>query len=203
MLSYATYTQYSSSEVDWCEKNYERSEHIIEYYNSYSSLIIFLFGFIGYYYVKRSILFVMLGIIGLSSFYFHATLSFAGQILDELSISIILMLIIKKIYKDNINILHLTYAFFAIQFVIQFTYPFFNRFALFTYSVPILYKIKCEFTQHNKYAIFTICSLFFLSVVCWLFDFVCSDAMCIQFHAIWHCLIGVMAFLAIGRLETK
>uniref|UniRef100_A0A670ZKZ2 Alkaline ceramidase n=1 Tax=Pseudonaja textilis TaxID=8673 RepID=A0A670ZKZ2_PSETE len=92
---------YLSSEVDWCEANFERSEYIAEYYNSISNVAFFILApmmlwlntdYIGYRPTSRvpSDLLIPLSrpssSAGVFSFYYHMTLSYAGQLLDELSI---------------------------------------------------------------------------------------------------------------------
>ncbi len=200
------YVAHTSSEVSWCEKNYETSAHIVEYYNAISSLTILLAGIIGYVYVKKSATYMTLAFVGLSSFYFHATLSLLGQLLDELSISLLLMLVILKMYNGANKLLYVIYLFFVIQIAIQIFYPFFNRFVLFAYAIPIFYKIKDLSTSKNYNAITAVSTLFVISVICWLFDFLCNDNinfLNVQFHALWHCLVAVMAFFAIRLLENK
>ncbi|XP_015682289.1 alkaline ceramidase 1-like [Protobothrops mucrosquamatus] len=86
---------YLSSEVDWCEANFERSEYIAEYYNSISNVAFFILSplllWLNTDYIAYRALpirgFVILQVfIGIFSFYYHMTLSYAGQLLDELSI---------------------------------------------------------------------------------------------------------------------
>uniref|UniRef100_G1PPL1 Alkaline ceramidase n=1 Tax=Myotis lucifugus TaxID=59463 RepID=G1PPL1_MYOLU len=86
---------YQSSEVDWCESNFQHSELVAEFYNTFSNVTFFIFGplmmFLMHPYAQkrsRSIyaLCVLFMVIGLFSMYFHMTLSFLGQLLDEISI---------------------------------------------------------------------------------------------------------------------
>uniref|UniRef100_A0A8C3MPY4 Alkaline ceramidase n=1 Tax=Geospiza parvula TaxID=87175 RepID=A0A8C3MPY4_GEOPR len=68
---------YESAEVDWCESNFVRSAVIAEYYNTVSAS-----GRLGLLCHLK----VPLLLAGLFSMYFHMTLSYVGQLLDELSI---------------------------------------------------------------------------------------------------------------------
>ncbi|XP_051759167.1 alkaline ceramidase 1 isoform X3 [Ctenopharyngodon idella] len=86
---------YESSEVDWCEDNYKHSENVVEYFNTMSSFIFFVISPIMLYllhpYAKERnlavhLVWIMMVFVGLFSMYFHMTLSFMGQMLDELSI---------------------------------------------------------------------------------------------------------------------
>nr|XP_048283368.1 alkaline ceramidase 1 isoform X2 [Myodes glareolus] len=86
---------YQSSEVDWCESNFQHSELVAEFYNTFSNVFFLIFGpiimFLMHPYAQKrtwaiygvSVLFM---VIGLFSMYFHMTLSFLGQLLDEISI---------------------------------------------------------------------------------------------------------------------
>ncbi|XP_032756682.1 alkaline ceramidase 1 isoform X2 [Rattus rattus] len=86
---------YQSSEVDWCESNFQHSELVAEFYNTFSNVFFLIFGplmmFLMHPYAQKrswgiygvSVLFM---VIGLFSMYFHMTLSFVGQLLDEISI---------------------------------------------------------------------------------------------------------------------
>ncbi|KAL1916067.1 uncharacterized protein VTP21DRAFT_6071 [Calcarisporiella thermophila] len=80
----------STSTVDWCEKNYQVSNYIAEYFNTLSSLFISIIGLIGlflhYEHERRvRLLFCTLFIVGLGSTAFHGTLLFPGQMMDESS----------------------------------------------------------------------------------------------------------------------
>ncbi|KAH0625956.1 hypothetical protein JD844_034345 [Phrynosoma platyrhinos] len=86
---------YQSAEVDWCEGNFERSEYIAEYYNTISNVAFFILAPV-LMWLNSSYrdfrpnpvhtLFVVQLCIGAFSLYYHMTLSYAGQLLDELSI---------------------------------------------------------------------------------------------------------------------
>ncbi|XP_020772438.1 alkaline ceramidase 1 isoform X2 [Odocoileus virginianus] len=86
---------YQSSEVDWCEPNFQYSQLVAEFYNTFSNVTFLVFGplmtFLMHPYIqKRSryiyVLFILFTITGLFSMYFHMTLSFLGQMLDEIAI---------------------------------------------------------------------------------------------------------------------
>uniref|UniRef100_A0A8D2QE13 Alkaline ceramidase n=1 Tax=Zonotrichia albicollis TaxID=44394 RepID=A0A8D2QE13_ZONAL len=86
---------YQSAEVDWCESNFVRSAVIAEYYNTISNVSFFLLSpallYLNRQYCQKKavpLYFVsgLLILVGLFSMYFHMTLSYVGQLLDELSI---------------------------------------------------------------------------------------------------------------------
>lgn len=83
--------------VDWCEENYIWHPYIAEFWNSFSSLPIALVSPLVLYnkvlpeqvwedVPNVNLLFWLIVIVGLGSFYFHATLSVFGQVMDELGI---------------------------------------------------------------------------------------------------------------------
>lgn len=84
-----------SSPVDWCEGNYLHNSFIAETGNTvtnlvfllYTPLLVFLSGqFARNIHRGIYIIWALYAFVGLSSAYFHATLSLLGQLLDELSI---------------------------------------------------------------------------------------------------------------------
>jgi dihydroceramidase len=77
--------------IDWCEPNYSVSPYIAEFWNTMSSLVMALiagYSLVWKYRQHREVgylvLEVMIIIIGLGSALFHGTLTFYGQLADEL-----------------------------------------------------------------------------------------------------------------------
>lgn len=190
---------YFSSSIDWCETNFVYNNFIAEFWNSFSSLAISGFGIVGAYnYPEIDTLYYSLVPIGITSFYFHASLSLLGQLLDEFSIifTIILSLhyINSHVYKFfNTRLLYLVNI---SQVFLMFTWPDYNRLIFFIYGFyfwQFLRRVKLQLPPDNIYYINISEYLFALSVTCWVIDyFFCVKT--INFHALWHVLIGVMAY---------
>ena len=80
------------SNVDWCEANYAISPYVAEFWNAMSSVPMTGVAFYGFYMGRRHLRYeprwgmawFMLGIVGLGSALFHATLKHAFQACDEL-----------------------------------------------------------------------------------------------------------------------
>jgi len=77
--------------LKWCEKDYDLTYYIAEFWNSLSSIIICIIGYIGYklhphpsFNSKFQFAFLSICIVGIGSAWFHATLSRKGQLADEL-----------------------------------------------------------------------------------------------------------------------
>lgn len=79
-----------TSTVDWCEANYAVTPLICEFFNTLSSLAMVVAGGVGALFHRRVfdrwmlLAFALLGVVGIGSVAFHATLRFEFQLLDEL-----------------------------------------------------------------------------------------------------------------------
>lgn len=81
----------STASVDWCEQNYVYSYYIAELWSTVSMLPMLMVCIVGNYQAYRHsfgiafhLVFSLLGLISLGSAFFHATLLYTGQVLDEL-----------------------------------------------------------------------------------------------------------------------
>ncbi len=76
--------------VDWCESNYAHSSYVCEWFNTLSSLALIVCGVAGVWLHRRLLerrfimAFAAVGVVGLGSVAFHATLRRELQMLDEL-----------------------------------------------------------------------------------------------------------------------
>jgi len=79
-----------TSTIDWCERNYEISPYIAEFWNTISNVAIFLPPFIGIYQIyklnlerRNMIAFFAVAVVGFGSWAFHMTLLYPMQLADE------------------------------------------------------------------------------------------------------------------------
>lgn len=83
------YWEPHSSSIDFCEPNYLVTEYIAEFHNTWSSTLITILAVIGFFYgnptnEKRfSILYIILGTVGVGSTALHCTLNWFPQSSDE------------------------------------------------------------------------------------------------------------------------
>ena len=86
--------------ISFCEKQYEHSQYIAEYYNSLSGLV---YSIIGFYFLNTKLkkMGYTLVLLGLGTFTLHATQRWYGQWLDELSMLLLSFQAIK--YLRNIK----------------------------------------------------------------------------------------------------
>ncbi|KAJ7786640.1 ceramidase [Mycena metata] len=81
----------ATATIDWCEANYQFSYYIAEMANSFSNLVTIMLAAYGGYLSANEHLpyrfilgYIGIGLVGLGSFWFHATLLFQAQLADEL-----------------------------------------------------------------------------------------------------------------------
>lgn len=93
--------------VDWCEPNYVVSYYIAEFWNTFSSVSMSVVGIYMLYLYKNQPLtrciktcHWMLVLMGIGSVYFHSTLSYAGQLVDELTMFWYLLLALMHVFRN-------------------------------------------------------------------------------------------------------
>lgn len=196
--------QYLSSEIDWCEDNFVYCNYIAEFWNSLTSCIFILYGIYGIYKspVKNNIVNIFYGnniFIGLTSILFHSTLSIEGQIADEFSILLYILLGSIYLNKHHINNPILSGLVLLTVPIIVYIYPIMNRFLLFGigfYIFKMCLRERDYLINIDKKLIdilYLTRRNFFISIFTWVIDYLCF--LPISSHFIWHIFISHVAYL--------
>jgi alkaline ceramidase len=211
-----------SSPVDWCESNYIITPQIAEFYNTFSN-ILFLVGPPVLIYLFKEygklvhpfihVVWTLLIVVGLSSAYFHATLSLAGQLLDELTIlwvffSTFAVFVPKrylpKIFKNRRRFYVFMFFFTLASTFMSFYRPAANAFAMMFLTIPTVYLLCHELIQIKEqekkvYNLgFRTVAVLVIAVICWISDrMFCPFYSSIKFpylHGFWHILIFLASY---------
>ena len=215
---------YESSPVDWCEDNYTVSGNIAEFTNTISNILFFVIpifclgarvwnSYTKYISNGAYIQLFFLIFIGVSSVYFHATLSLMGQLLDEVAIIWSLCLGYASFMPDRMRprFYKGIWAYFVSTVIAcamtlgWFIAPHLNAFALMTLSIPIITVEIQEITIYRNKKTFRITLIALCITVLALGAWIADKALCGMWksmripglHNIWHILIAVGAYLAI------
>ncbi|KFZ69151.1 Alkaline ceramidase 1 [Podiceps cristatus] len=223
---------YQSAEVDWCEGNFERSTVIAEYYNTVNGTTLFslllltplnflvlrVLGcgtfpelqvnhgtFIAY---NSQLLRKRAGVRGVFSVYFHMTLSYMGQLLDELSILWTLAVAYSfwypRVYfprciKSRKHFFWLSGVTTVISTLMSFIKPAFNAYVLNCIAFHLLYLTWCELKKCNDKRVHRVAAVmvvwWVLAISSWISDrWLCGLWQAINFpyfHSFWHLLIAM------------
>ncbi|NXE56346.1 ACER1 ceramidase, partial [Casuarius casuarius] len=212
---------YLSAEVDWCEGNFERSAIIAEYYNTmrdgttlFSLFLLSPLNFpvlegLGY---DRSLLTQpALLLAGIFSVYFHMTLSYVGQLLDELSILWTLAVVYSfwypKVYfprciKNRKHFFWLSGVTTVVSTFMSFIKPALNAYMLNCVAFHLLYLTRKELKKCNDKRVHWMAKAMVmwwgLAITSWIGDkWLCGLWQMINFpyfHSFWHVLIAMSLF---------
>lgn len=210
-----------SSPVDWCESNYSISPVIAEFVNTVSNVLFFLVPplmihlfqeYAKFFNPGINVLWVMLMVVGISSAYFHATLSLVGQLLDELAILWVIMAGFAMFFpKRNFpqflqgNRRRLGYYSTITSIVLTgflVMNPAANAFALMTLTIPILITLQYELKRVKCARVYRLglrcIAVTLLATFCWIIDrMFCDTWLSINFpymHGVWHVLIFLASY---------
>eukprot|EP00096_Caligus_rogercresseyi_P014800 TRINITY_DN7292_c0_g1_i1.p1 TRINITY_DN7292_c0_g1~~TRINITY_DN7292_c0_g1_i1.p1 ORF type:complete len:273 (+),score=55.79 TRINITY_DN7292_c0_g1_i1:56-874(+) len=215
-----------SSPVDWCETNYSVSPFIAEFFNTISNVLFIVITplLMGLHAPYASIMgpgihliWSLLFVVGLSSAYFHATLSLLGQLLDEVAILWVCMAgfamwfpkafmpgwIVQKKGRRNFSLM--IFFLTLLSTILGFIAPFLNAFFLMTMNMPaaafLVYNLKNERDSRiqnlGKRSIW----VWLAAITCWVNDRVLCDVwISMQFpylHGFWHVFIFISSYSAV------
>lgn len=193
---------YETSEIDWCECNYTIKNNICEFANTVSSLSYIFLSLFGLYHLKKiyalqtqeyiiiynffNKIYLLFLFLGIFTSYFHSTLSYSGQILDEISI---LLLIFTINIESKIKILK-SLLFVPFMFIL----PSINRFLLLIFSI-YRYILLCKTIKLTRHSVYknNVRQLFYtgtkyitVGVAFWITDMVFCKYLLISLHWLWH-----------------
>ncbi|XP_043911340.1 alkaline ceramidase 1 [Protopterus annectens] len=208
---------YQSSEVDWCEDNYKMTEKIAEFYNTVSSVSFFIFSPLMMYLLhpyaqERTqavhLVWILIMVVGIFSAYYHMTLSYLGQLLDEIAILWVLavgyalwfpQIHFPAFIKSRSHFVWLIFIGSTFSTLLSFAKPVINAYALNSVTLHILYVLSLEIRKCNNRKIhrlaYVTVSWWAVAISCWISDrLFCGFWKKINFcylHSFWHILISV------------
>uniref|UniRef100_A0A8C6JAI6 Alkaline ceramidase n=1 Tax=Melopsittacus undulatus TaxID=13146 RepID=A0A8C6JAI6_MELUD len=208
---------YQSAEVDWCEGNFERSQIIAEYYNTISNASFFILSPVLLYLNRQYrqqrplplyIVSALLLCVGIFSTYFHMTLSYVGQLLDELSILWTLAVsyavwyprvYFPRLFAGGLHFFWLSGITTVISTFMSFIKPAFNAYALNCIAFHLLYLTRRELKKCNDKRVHQMAKVmviwWVLAISSWISDrWLCGLWQAINFpyfHSFWHVLIAM------------
>ncbi|XP_023674276.1 alkaline ceramidase 1-like isoform X1 [Paramormyrops kingsleyae] len=218
---------YESSEIDWCEENYKHSETVAEYFNTISNAAFFIIApvmtYLHHPYASERnlavhLVWLMMMFVGLFSLYFHMTLSFLGQMLDELSILWVLAIgyclwfprsHFPSFIKDRSTFSKTVTVVTVITTLSAFIKPAANAYVLNCFVIHILYSLGLELRSCSNQKALRLArsavGLWMLAVSCWISDrFSCDFWKSLNFcylHGFWHILIVMATAYAVALLS--
>jgi dihydroceramidase len=99
-----------TADMDFCEPNYTTSHLVAEFWNTITSIPIIFVGVFGMVLChvqqlggEQMLSYAMVGVIGLGSFLFHATLMRTGQVLDEVPMLWATLVLVYTIYHHTLD----------------------------------------------------------------------------------------------------
>jgi hypothetical protein len=191
----------NSSMIDFCEENKYES-YFIEYYNTISSFLFCILGFIIIYNnmknnmknnkIRKNIYGVLLVNVGIFSGYFHGTLSEFGHIMDIMAIWLIILymdyVILKREIKEVVIMI-------LGNIIISMIIPILSIIILFTYGLYINRELKRVIKEVELYE--RCKKMFYVSIIFWIMDFIICDYLRENYmatHYIFHIIIAIMAY---------
>ncbi|XP_035667256.1 alkaline ceramidase 2-like [Branchiostoma floridae] len=210
-----------SSDVDWCEANYDIVPAIAEFWNTISNFLFIVLPPVLMYlfrpYARQvnasiNLIWWMLAVVGISSAYFHATLSLVGQLLDEIAILWVIIaawgvwaprrFFPRFCNESRKSFMLLMLGAGAITTILAFLHPSMNHFLLMPLAIPSLMCMFSELKRCNDWRVIRLGIAAFvwfsLALTCWLNDrLFCHIWESVSFpylHSGWHIFIAIASF---------
>jgi len=209
ILNMTRYWDPMTASIDWCEKNYEVSEYVVEFWNALSSLAFSAVGLLNLWVLRNlkgevierfiAVLFIT---VGLGSAAFHGTLKYENQMYDEVPM---MWVAGAAIYcyltlEDKIWIRRKELALFFVLYTFLWTLVHsFNSFVLvfqvnfgFMLTVNFLCMFYFQYKFGNKTTLMMLKVYFACQIVafmCFLADIHFCEYFTVvnpQFHSWWH-----------------
>ena len=198
-----------TSSIDWCERN--RADFIfVEPVNTLSNLAFIVPSLLGAYWAhatKFSVMFLLVALIGVGSFCFHASLLFTSQLFDELPMIWAALGWCYVVYSPWIEKTNVFAALLLTFAAIEAAWHVSNRptvafqllFALLAVAVlPGSRKSfqKCDDPEAQRiFKRYLLCGL--LGVISWLIDNTFCESLSFNLHAAWHFLMAANCYYGI------
>lgn len=217
-----------TAHIDWCEENYAVSAHVAEFWNSSTGFLLCvpiapvawfttLRRFQARVDEKARFVLILMCLAGVGSAWFHAQLSFAGQIFDELSVMWLILYSSLLVVGDGaagllgwfnrvaFNGIFLT-CYVTLSCALAWLAPVISH-VVCVLHLPFLVSVFVTTYRKHRAAVDTHCQVMFVvgiclivaAALCWLLDrFFCQQITANlpfypQLHAWWH----VLAYLSV------
>ncbi|CAK8671151.1 alkaline ceramidase 2-like [Clavelina lepadiformis] len=209
-----------SSQVDWCENNYEIIPIVAEFWNTISNSIFFIIPPILIYLFKQyarqvcglvNLVWSLLIIVGAGSVYFHSTLSLVGQLMDEIAILWVCLAALGAwlpnkylplSLRDDRRKYQLIIAGVAVvSSFLALIKPEFNHGLLFMFGVPAISLLVLELKKCNCPRVVHVGTMsavwWVVAVFCWVTDrFLCHVTHFPYLHSAWHIMVCLASYMA-------
>ena len=179
------------SSITFCEKNYDNSKYIAEYYNTLSA-----FGstIVGIYFLnsrlRKETAYALIAL-GFTTAIFHGTMRYWGQWCDELSMLYLSFMLIKEVHNGLSNM----FLYWMVATYLMYWDTFIVFFLMFMGMQTYLYLLSMEirYVKGNNKLFMAKDACIYLSMICWVLDhYFCNQYE--YFHAYWHLLTSATLF---------